>query len=293
MEIIIKDNGTTHTCINKNFLEVELLPKFDAIIADTPFGTTRCKWDSILPLNDNIPYKDVLLSEEEYILELLAGGTPYNDALFSWEQGKRKGMWSWLEPLRLPTTPVLLFSQLPYDKVLGSSNLKELRYEWVWEKTAATGHLNAKKMPMKSHENVLIFYEKLPVYNYEKTKGHSPVNNFTKRNGDGDCYGDTVEVSGGGSTERYPRDVLKYSSDKQKINLNATQKPLALLRYFIRTYTNAGDTLLDFTAGSMSLAVAAYLEGRNSVCIEMDKDQFEKSIKWVRNCSFEDNYKTS
>ncbi len=249
---IVKDNGTTQRLINSDFLEVQGLPKVDAVIADTPFGTTKCKWDSVVDL---------------------------------------PSMWSWLEQVRNDRTPVLLFSQLPYDKVLGASNLKDLRYEWIWEKTAATGHLNAKKMPMKCHENILTFYKKLPLYNPQKTTGHKPANSFTKRKGDGECYGETVEMSGGGQTDRYPRDVLKYASDKQKINLNSTQKPLDLLRYLVRTYTHVGDTVLDFTAGSMSLAVACYLEGRNSICIEMGSEQYAKSIKWVEGCSMEEPYK--
>lgn len=97
----------------------------------------------------------------------------------------------------------------------------------------------------------------------------------------------------GGVTTRYPDEVLHYNSVPDKYRTHSNQKPLDLLRYLIRTYTNVGDTVLDFTAGSMSLAVACYLEGRNSVCIEMDKEQYNKSIEWVKNCSFEDNYKVT
>tara|TARA_R110000850_G_scaffold16574_1_gene51541 strand:- start:2183 stop:3076 length:894 start_codon:yes stop_codon:yes gene_type:complete len=287
---IIKDNGTTHRLINADFLTVKGLPLFDAVITDTPFGTTKCKWDSILPLEDYIQHRGKLFNKEGYLLKLVSEGTSYNDALFNWEVNFRTGMWSWLQPLRNPTTPVLLFSQLPYDKVLGNSNLKELKYEWVWEKTSATGHLNAKKMPMKCHENILTFYDKLPVYNYEKTKGHVRKTAVKREHLQSDVYNYTKNNTSYDSTERYPRDVFKYASDKQKINLNATQKPIELLRYLIRTYTNKGDTVLDFTAGSFSLGVACYLEGRNSVCIEMDKEQFDKSIKWVQNCTEEDIY---
>ena len=250
---ITKDNGTSHRCINSDFLKVMGLPKVGMVLTDTPFGTTRCKWDSVI----NLPH-----------------------------------MWSWLEPLRSPRTPVLLFSQLPYDKVLGSSNLKDLRYEWIWEKTSATGHLNAKKMPMKCHENILTFYEKLPVYNYEKTKGHTRKTAIKGEHLQSDVYNYTKNNTSYDSTERYPRDVLKYPSDKQKLNLNSTQKPLALLRYLIRTYTNVGDTVLDFTAGSFATAVACYLEGRNSIVIEMDEEQFNKSLSWIKNCSFEEHYCT-
>ena len=288
--LVTKDNGTTHRLINSDFLLVNDLPVFDAVITDTPFGTTKCKWDSVVPLEDYIVIKGKHYTQDEYLHYRLSRGISYTICLDEWSRVSSKGMWSWLKPITHERTPILLFSQLPYDKVLGGSNLKGLKYEWVWEKTSATGHLNAKKMPMKCHENILTFYGKLPVYNYEKTRGNKPTNSFTKRNGDGECYGKTVEVSGGGSTERYPRDILKFASDKQKINLNRTQKPLALLRYLIRTYTNTGDTVLDFTAGSMSLAVACYLEGRNSVCIEMNTEQYEKSIKWVKNCSLDNPY---
>lgn len=252
--VITKDNNTTHRLINSDFLEVIGLPKVNAVITDTPFGTTNCRWDSVIDL---------------------------------------PSMWSWLKPLRDDRTPVLLFSQLPYDKVLGVSNIKELRYEWIWEKTAATGYLNAKKMPMKCHENILTFYKKLPVYNPQKTTGHKPANNFYTRSS-GDIYNNADNVSsGGGQTDRYPRDVLVFPKDTQHLSLNSTQKPVELLRYLIRTYTNVGDTVLDFTAGSMSLAVACYLEGRNSICIEKDQEQYDKSLDWVKNCSFENIYKIS
>lgn len=252
-KLITKDNGTTHHCINSDFLDVKILDKPDLILTDTPFGTTKAKWDSVLDL---------------------------------------PSMWEWMKPLRNRRTPVLLFSQLPYDKVLGASNIKELKYEWIWEKTSATGHLNAKKAPMKAHENILVFYNKLPVYNYEKTTGHVKKEALNVDRGllQSDLYGNESSVTSYSSTERYPRTVLKYASDKQKLILNSTQKPLTLLRYLIRTYTNVGDTVLDFTAESFSTAVAAYLEGRNSIVIEKDREQFENSLQWIKNCSSEDNY---
>lgn len=253
--LIVKDNGTWHQLINSDFIQVDQLHRdgINAIITDTPFGTTNCKWDSILDLPD---------------------------------------MWNWLSCIRNPTTPVLLFSQLPYDKVLGCSNLKELKYEWIWEKSHATGHLNAKKMPLKCHETILTFYNKLPTYNPQKTSGHIKKE-VKKKSSYSDVYGEANKIRSYSSTERYPRDILKFSSDKQRINLNSTQKPIELLRYFIRTYTNKGDTVLDFTAGSMSMAVACYLEGRNTVCIEKDEEQFDRSVKWVVGCTQDDIYNIS
>lgn len=249
--IITKDNVTTHTLINSNYLEVTDLPTFDMVLTDPPFATTQAKWDTPLDLPET---------------------------------------WEWLGSVTYERTPILLFAQTPFDKVLGASNIRKLKYEWIWEKGNATGHLNAKKMPMKCHENILVFYNKLPTYNPQKTRGH--IKKESKNNlGQSELYGET-KTRNYSSTERYPRDVLKFASDKQKLNLHSTQKPLELLCYMIRTYTNEGDTILDFTAGSCSLAVAAYLEGRNSICIEMDTEQYNKSVKWVENCTKENPYNT-
>lgn len=208
----------------------------DMILCDLPYGTTQCKWDSVLDL----------------------------DRL--WEQYKR---------VAKPNAAIVLFAQTPFDKVLGCSNLSMLKYEWIWEKTAATGHLNAKKMPMKAHENILVFYDKTPAYNPQMLYEQKPTNNFTKRNGDGECYGSTVEISGGGSTTRYPRSVQVFKSDKQKVSLHPTQKPLALCEYLIKTYTEEGQVVLDNTMGSGTTGVACVNTKRNFIGIEMDENYFK------------------
>lgn len=253
--IIEKDNGTQHILVNQNFLETPIMTdEIALVLTDLPYGTTNAKWDSCVDLD---------------------------------------AMWKWLSTFRKPTTPILLFAQTPFDKVLGARNIKELKYEWIWEKTSATGHLNAKKMPMKAHENILMFYKKLPKYNPQKTTGHVRKTAFKGGHLQSELYNKVRNNTNYDSTDRYPRDVLKFASDKQKLNIHSTQKPLELLRYLVRTYTNEGDTVLDFTAGSMSLAVACYLEGRNSICIEMDTEQYEKSFQWVLNCTMDDPYKIS
>lgn len=171
----------------------------------------------------------------------------------------------------------------PFDKRLACSNEKLYRYEWIIEKTKATGHLNAKKMPMKAHENVLIFYKKLPTYNPQMTEGHTPVHSYTKHTTDGNCYGATkTGISGGGSTQRYPRDVLQFKWDTQKSSLHQCQKPVEACEYFIKTYTNPGDLVLDSCSGSCTTAVAALNTGRNYICFEKDKDIFEVGSKRVR-----------
>ena len=212
----------------------------DMIFTDLPYGTTQCKWDT--PIN---------------LTELWV---QYNRVI------KDRGA-------------ILLFAQTPFDKILGASNIRRLRYEWIYEKTHATGHLNAKKMPMKAHENILVFYKKSPTYNPQKTQGHKPTNPFTKkvRNGtaDGPIYGSTKEVSNGGSTLRYPRSVIKFSSDKQRTHLHPTQKPLALIEYMIKTYTNKGDLILDSCCGSGTTGLGAKNLGRNYIMMEKDPKYFE------------------
>ncbi len=228
-----------------NFLPNLKPDKIDLIIADMPYGTTRCKWDTCINLQE---------------------------------------LWRVLP--RKKDTAILLFAQTPFDKVLGSSNIEELKYEWIWQKTAATGHLNAKKMPMKAHENILVFYKSLPVYNPQFTYNHKPVNSYTKHQNDGECYGETkTGISGGGSTRRYPRSVQTFKSDKQKESLHPTQKPIELLEYLIKTYSNKGDTVLDFCMGSGSTGIAALNCERNFIGIEKDINYFKVASKRIRSLS--------
>jgi len=230
---------------------LELMPKFvesksvDMIFCDLPYGTTQNKWDSVIPL-------DKLWSE-------------YNRVI------KDNGA-------------IVLFAQTPFDKVLGASNLKMLKYEWVWQKTQATGHLNAKKMPMKAHENILVFYKKLPTYNPQKTTGHKPMNSGVRRSSlKNENYNEInkVDLPFGGDTDRYPRTVLEFKSDKQKSYLHPTQKPLSLIEYMIKTYTNEGDLILDNTCGSGTTGLGAKNLGRNFIMIEQDPEYYETACKRV------------
>lgn len=203
------------------------------ILVDLPYGTTRNKWDILLDLDKLwIEYKRILMDDG----------------------------------------CVVAFSQSPFNIKLAMSNMEWYRYEWIWEKTSATGHLNAKKAPMKAHENILVFYKKHPVYNFQKTKGHTRKISSAvhKRN----CietsnYGKHLKT-GYDSTDRYPRSVLKFASDKQKTKYHPTQKPLGLLEYFVLTYSNEGDTVLDNTCGSGGTGVAAKKLNRNSKLIDND-----------------------
>ena len=184
----------------------------------------------------------------------------------------------WKEYKRICTGAIVLTAQTPFDKVLGVSNLEMLKYEWIWEKTNASGHLNANKAPMKAHENVLVFYQKQPTYNPQKTSGHE--RKTATRIGFSTNYGEQ-RMTSYDSTERYPRSVLTIPSDKQKSSLHPTQKPVALMEYFIRTYTNEGDTVLDNCMGSGTTGVACKNLGRNFIGMESDAAYFDIAQKRI------------
>lgn len=218
----------------------------DMVLCDLPYGTTQNKWDSIIQF----------------------------DKL--WNEYKRIGKHN---------CAFVLTAQPPFDKVLGSSNLNMLKYEWIWEKTKATGHLNAKKQPMKAHENVLVFYGKQATYNPQKTEG-KPY----KGSGGGsknDNYGEFEAVREGSQDgSRYPRSVIQFAHESKPVH--PTQKPVALMEYLIRTYTNEGMTVLDNCMGSGTTGVACVNTGRSFIGIELDEAYFNIAKERI-NKSLENN----
>ena len=250
----------------------------DLIFADLPYATTKCKWDIAIPLVDYVEIGKKKLTKEEFFLQNYKKEIPLKETKHMWKEHSKPGLWTSYDRILKKNGCILLFAQPPFDKALASSNLNMFRYEWIWEKTSATGHLNAKKMPMKAHENILVFYKKLPTYYPQMTEGHEPVHSFKKRaeiQNNCELYNQTQkDIIGGGNTTRYPRDVLKFSSDKQKSHLHPTQKPLDLCRYMIRTYTNEGDVVLDNCMGSGTCGLAAIMENRRFVGIEKEEKYY-------------------
>jgi DNA modification methylase len=215
---------------------------------------------------------DILPTLPASSVDLVLADPPYGITRNAWDcQIDLQFLWPELLRVAKPNAAIVLCAAPPFDKVLASSNLRDYRYDWVWEKGNATGHLNAKRQPLRAHEYLLVFYRHPPTYNPQKTMGHKPVNSFYTRHS-GDNYGAaSAHTSGGGSTERYPRSVLKFSSDKQTDHRHSTQKPIALMRYMIRTYTDPGSVVLDFCAGSGTTLRAARAEGREAIGITLDE----------------------
>lgn len=210
----------------------------DMVLCDLPYGiTARNKWDVIIPFNK------------------------------LWEQYNR---------IIKDNGAIVLFGSGIFTSSLMQSNPKMWRYNLIWHKTTPTGFLNANRMPLRAHEDIVVFYKSLPVYNPQKTTGHKrkvskaehKIN--SKKTEDYREHGLTTYDS----TERYPSSVLTFSTDKQKSALHPTQKPVELCKWLIKTYTNEGMTVLDNCMGSGSTGEACLRTNRNFIGIEKEEKYF-------------------
>lgn len=218
----------------------------DCIITDLPYQqTSRNKWDTLIPFEP---------------------------------------LWKQYERIIKDNGAIILFANGMFTADLMHSNRKLWKYNLIWEKTQPTGFLNAKKMPLRSHEDICIFYKKLPTYNPQMTDGHKrkvskASHHVTAK--------DTLVYNESGwidydSTKRYPKSVWTFAKDTQKCSYHNTQKPVSLVEELIKTYSNSGELILDSCAGSCTTAIAAMNTGRNYICFEKDKDIFEVGSKRAR-----------
>lgn len=218
--------------------------KVDAIITDPPYGVSRCKWDSIIPFDK---------------------------------------MWERLNKLIKDNGAIALFGIEPFSSKLRISNLEYYKYDWVWFKERGTDFLNANKKPLSSFENIMIFYRNLPTYNPQKTQGLPYDKGIAKRD-KMQVYGkvakDKIIKSEDG--KRFPLNVLSFPKVNTAISVHPTQKPVPLMEYLIKTYTNENETILDFTMGSGTTGVACMNTNRNFIGIELDKKYFEIAEKRIK-----------
>jgi site-specific DNA-methyltransferase (adenine-specific) len=207
------------------------------VMADLPYGTTACKWDSVIPFEP---------------------------------------LWSAYRRVCKPNAAIVLTASQPFTSALVMSNPSEFCYDLCWEKPAASGHLNAKRRPLRAHESVLVFCRATPPYYFSKTTGHARkvALNVDRSQKLSACYGGQAGVTSYDSTERYPRSVIKFSSDKQKAALHPTQKPVALMEYLIRMFSIRGAMVLDNVMGSGTTGVACINTGRSFIGIERDPGYF-------------------
>jgi DNA modification methylase len=183
-------------------------------------------------------------------------------------------MWELIGRVAKENAALIFTATQPFASQLIMSNPKWFKFDLIWRKNKVHGHLNAKKMPLRNHEQILVFYRKQPTYNPQKTTGHKPVNSYT-HHVDSSNYGATrYGFSGGGSTERYPVSVLDFPvlNNDSPERIHPTQKPVQLFEWLIRTYTNEGEVILDPCIGSGTTFVAAKNLGRRCIGIEKNEN---------------------
>ena len=212
----------------------------DMILTDPPFGTTKCSWDSIIPFEP---------------------------------------MWVELKRIIKPNGVIALFGSEPFSSALRMSNIKQYKYDWVWVKNVSTNFLHAKRQPLRNTENIHVFYKKCGKYYPIKSTGHIPTQS-AKGCSNGVLYhGKNTRNYSGGETTRYPKTTIEFDVVDLKNRLHPTQKPVALLEYLIKTYTQENETVLDFTFGSCSMGVAALNTNRRFIGVEMEEKYFDIGVK--------------
>ena len=194
-------------------------------------------------------------------------------------------MWAELSRIGKSNCAYVFTSAQPFTSDLINSNRKYFKYELIWEKTSPTNYLNAKIQPLRAHENIIVFYDKQPTYNPQKTIGHErKVSTARHRRNCKKTFNYREHgLATYDSTERYPKSVLSFKSDKQKSAIHHNQKPVALFEYLIYTYSNEGDTIFDGFSGSGTTAIACINTNRNYICIEKDFDYWLKSVERVED----------
>jgi len=225
----------------------------DAIITDPPYGTTACKWDSVIPF---------------------------------------ESMWEQLKRVIKPNGAIVLFGSQPFTSALIMSNIKMFKYDYSWIKTKSSGFQNAKKMPMRKHEEILVFYEKQPTFNQQNLiELDTPIKSGRARLRNDEQH----RLGVAGKTEHktthtgWQDSLLNFSNPSGKGHLHPTQKPVTLMEYLIKIYTNENELVLDFTMGSGSTGVACVNTNRNFIGIELDekyfniaKDRIEEAKKNIK-----------
>ena len=209
----------------------------DLILTDCPYGTVQCSWDSVIPFEP---------------------------------------MWEQLKRIIKPNGAIVLFGSEPFSSALRMSNIKQYKYDWVWEKSKATGFLNSKKQPLRSHEIVSVFYDKQPTYSPQMQLSEPYNKGVRKQQTEDDVYGSFNQVEVKNDTGlRYPRSVQYFKTAEHEGGYHKSQKPVALLEYLIKTYTNENETVLDFTFGSCSTGIACLNTNRKFIGIELDDNYFD------------------
>ena len=271
----------------------------DMILCDLPYGTTDCKWDSIIPLNDyieiEIKNKIVSMNKNEYKLYCFENNISIEIFKIKWKEQSRKGLWTHYKRIIKDDGAIILTATQPFASLLIESNLDMFKYDWIWEKDQGSNFLNVKNEPLKKHENILVFSKGTIANKSLRRMNYNPQGlipceikktNENKRKKDG-FIGERDNFKGEYQQKfkNYPSTILKYQRDR---GLHPTQKPIELFEYLIRTYSNEDDIVLDNCMGSGTTAIASIKSNRKFIGFENDKthgyyDTIIKRIKEYQN----------
>ena len=259
----------------------------DMVLCDPPYQMTHNKWDVVIPMNDYVKQGNKVLVKDEFYLQQFLKGVPKKEIDDLWKENKHEGLWYHYNRIVKPNGAILLFGQDVFSAQLISSNPKMYRYKWFWKKDRPSGFLNAKKMPLKDIEEILVFYKKCPVYNPQFWEGiplHGMGTKYREGKLGNNNYGKFASHTNPsanrvGDTKKHPRQVLEFKRPHPPIF--PTQKPVDLCEYLIKTYTNENDTVLDNCMGSGSTGVACLNTNRKFIGIELDYENFSIAEKRI------------
>jgi site-specific DNA-methyltransferase (adenine-specific) len=261
----------------------------DCIICDLPYGTTACKWDNLLPLNDYVLVKKKKYTKEDYLLFAFKNGLNFQDAINFFEKNKKLGLWSHYKRIIKDNGAIVLFGSEPFSTCLRNSNMEMYKYDWIWKKNTVDGFFNSKCRQLKTIENISVFSKKQArakgdnmVYlpqglvevnsvHIDKRKNIKDEHNYYRKSSDNREYVQQYK--------NYPIEILEFNRDTNK--LHPTQKPVQLLEYLIKTYTHEGDVVLDNCMGSGSTAIACINTNRNYIGFELDVNYYNICLERI------------
>lgn len=216
----------------------------DMILCDLPYGTTQCKWDTIIPFEP---------------------------------------LWKQYNRVIKDNGAIVLFGSEPFTSTLICSNLKNFKYNWIWQKNKSTGFLNAKKQPLNDNETISVFYKKQCLYNPQMTIAERIYKRGLAKRNKSDCYGEEKDFIQEDNGLRYPKRIQYFNNNYTQEQIHPTQKPVSLCEYLIKTYTNEGDVVVDNCIGSGTTAIAAINTKRNYIGFELDENYFNIAQERIKN----------
>ena len=268
----------------------------DMVLCDLPYGTTKCKWDVIITMNDYININNKNIENDEFYLQRFIKGLTQKEIDKIWKENKQEGLWTHYNRIVKDNGVIALFGKQPFTTYLINSNRKMFKYELIWEKDKPTNFALANKQPMCYHENILIFYKNQPIYNKQMVRREGKGTwryefDISHENrtiqGTDRKYKGKKEKSNYDKDFKNPKSILYYDTGKRQQLLHPTQKPILLCEWLIKTYSNEGDIILDNCMGSGTTGAGCRNLNRKFIGIELDENYFNIAKKRIEDAEEE------